>query len=335
MLVSVANIAADMSGMHWDKSISRYRNLLFYLRANIPVIITEVGKMISIEYCQSADKKAIISVILAVVLGFLALIIPLIVNVLQFLLTIRRLKSERHKVFFILAKAPKSEFLNLKKRLEDVEKEEEEIETHSFVSEIEKSQQEDNDHDTSPRTQQNPQKIEKKGSNHSNENNITLEENEIDIDQKIDSNESKSQRIDDEIENDDQMQIDINNIRSPFGSFIPTVFYARAAAGFVLIMAMPFVFSVIAIYSSLAAMFNDFSSMSPNYTLIQELLGKSLNFLQQINVRLLFGTSSNEASDITGDSRIDSITSARTLKKDSETQTVQYNVRECFENREG
>ncbi|KAA6316767.1 MAG: hypothetical protein EZS28_055210, partial [Streblomastix strix] len=40
-------------------------------------------------------------------------------------------------------------------------------------------------------------------------------------------------------------------------------------------------------------------------------------------------------SDITGDSRIDSITSARTLKKDSETQTVQYNVRECFENREG
>ncbi|KAA6317837.1 MAG: hypothetical protein EZS28_055030, partial [Streblomastix strix] len=122
ILTTIANIADDISSSYWDSNLDRFKNLLFYMRANIPVTIIEVSKQIGIEYCNSAQKNAIMSVIISVVLGVVALVVPLIVNIVQFVYTIRKLKRERHTVFFTLAKAPKSEYLNLKKRLDDVEK---------------------------------------------------------------------------------------------------------------------------------------------------------------------------------------------------------------------
>ncbi|KAA6368669.1 MAG: hypothetical protein EZS28_035804 [Streblomastix strix] len=82
-------------------------------------------------------------------------------------------------------------------------------------------------------------------------------------------------------------------------------------------------------------MWTDLSIFTDNMTYVQNLLSKALQFLQQINVRLLYGTSSDEAKVLTGDSRIDGLTSLRTLKKNSDTQTVQYQDRECFETRDG
>ncbi|KAA6388949.1 MAG: hypothetical protein EZS28_015523, partial [Streblomastix strix] len=122
ILTTIANIANDISSSYWDSNLDRFKNLLFYMRANIPVTVIEVSKQIGIEYCNSAQMKAIMSVIISVVLGVVALVVPLIVNIIQFVYTIRKLKRERHTVFFTLAKAPKSEYLNLKKRLDDVEK---------------------------------------------------------------------------------------------------------------------------------------------------------------------------------------------------------------------
>jgi hypothetical protein len=81
---------------------------------------------LGIEYCKSADKKAIISVVVAIVLGVIALTVPLTVNLFQFVSTIGRLKRERHAVFFDLVKSPKSEFINLKKRIDDLDKDKDE-----------------------------------------------------------------------------------------------------------------------------------------------------------------------------------------------------------------
>ncbi|KAA6387000.1 MAG: hypothetical protein EZS28_017474 [Streblomastix strix] len=82
-------------------------------------------------------------------------------------------------------------------------------------------------------------------------------------------------------------------------------------------------------------MWTDLSIFTDNMTYVQVLLSKALQFLQQINVRLLYGTSSGEAKVLTGDSRIDGLTSQRTLKKNSETEKVQYDEYECFEARPG
>jgi hypothetical protein len=82
--------------------------------------------LLGIEYCKSAEKKAIVSVVISILLGAIALIVPLAVNLLQFITTIQRLKRERHSVFFDLAKSPKSEFVNLKKRIDDLDKDKDE-----------------------------------------------------------------------------------------------------------------------------------------------------------------------------------------------------------------
>ncbi|KAA6379151.1 MAG: hypothetical protein EZS28_025322, partial [Streblomastix strix] len=448
ILTTIANIADDISSSYWDSNLDRFKNLLFYMRANIPVTIIEVSKQIGIEYCSSAQKNAIMSVIISVVLGVVALVVPLIVNIVQFVYTIRKLKRERHTVFFTLAKAQKSEYLNLKKRLDDVEKDDEpetqslhtETDTHHF------------DHDQSKEIlndDQTKDHLKKKDNLQNNDQNAFNEDNfeeeqSNDENEELEEQEDKVVNIEENINQNPQIGMGMNNMMGigsnlmgsgqftndqntmqqlqmqminnkkkgksqndqneegeegeendsvekeealmkkikKISSFIPTQFFIRAVSGFALIMTLPLAFTIISVYASLAAvqlntaifltgyrtsllgscmlcainlantgstsiptnfvctlstnpMWNDMSTFTDNQTFIQELLSRALQFLQQINIRLLYGTSSNEAKDVTGDSLIDGITSVRTIKSNSQTQLVQYGDRECFEARDG
>ncbi|KAA6379142.1 MAG: hypothetical protein EZS28_025331, partial [Streblomastix strix] len=209
IIMSISNFVEDMISNTWDIQLDR---------ANIPVTIIEVAKMIGIEYINSAQKKAIVSVVASVVLGFIALVVPLAVNIIQFVYTIRN-------------------------------------------------------------------------------------------------------------------------------SFIPIRFFVRALIGFILIMSS-LVFTVIAVYASLAAVQRNSSIFLNGYrtallgtcTLCAINLASTIVTLLPKNFECTLATNpmwTDEAQQLTGDSRIDSLTSQRTLKKDSETQQVQFDETECFESRDG
>ncbi|KAA6386999.1 MAG: hypothetical protein EZS28_017473 [Streblomastix strix] len=279
IIASISNIANDMVGTAWVTQLDRCKNLFFYMRANIPVTIVEVAKMIGVEFCDSADKKAIVSVVVSVILGFVALVVPLAVNVLQFVYTIRKLKHERHQVFFTFVNAPKSEYLNLKKRLDDVDKEEEDgdeqtfkTETRSHIQELEKSQENMNDNDEQKTTKKKKdEKLNKNEDNlllddnfdeelNSNENDKTqeLEANNNKIDRNQMKGQSSKDRNDEigeedkennQIEKEEALMKKINDI----SSFIPIRFFIRAILGFALIFSFSLAFTIIAVYASLAA----------------------------------------------------------------------------------
>ncbi|KAA6386435.1 MAG: hypothetical protein EZS28_018039 [Streblomastix strix] len=207
MIVTISFIADDFSGVNWNTGQLRYKNLLFYMRANIPITITEVIKMIGIEYCESADRQALISVIIAAFLGFIALIVPLVVIISQFVNTIMKLKSERHKVFFHLVRSKKSEFFNLKKRLDDVEKDDE-AETLSLLSQTEQSQLNINEDIVT---------LEKKNKKKDNDDeNFDLLEDDNDQDDQ----ELKQRQEEDENELNNNIQLNQNNGLMNFGSGI-------------------------------------------------------------------------------------------------------------------
>lgn len=63
------------------------------------------------------------SITISAVLGILSLVIPCSVNLGQFMYTINKLKKERQNIFLkLVVKTPKNDYLLLKKRLDDVDK---------------------------------------------------------------------------------------------------------------------------------------------------------------------------------------------------------------------
>lgn len=64
--------------------------------------------------------------IIAVLLTAAAMVTPLILNIIQFVHTITKLRNERHEVFLRFCMTEKEEVLLLKRRLDDAMRDEEE-----------------------------------------------------------------------------------------------------------------------------------------------------------------------------------------------------------------
>ncbi|KAA6377330.1 MAG: hypothetical protein EZS28_027142 [Streblomastix strix] len=203
--------------------------------------------------------------------------------------------------------------------------------------------------------------------------------------QQYDIEDAKT-RKEKEKEFDKQRQAEIEEERivemkervSKISSFIPISFYFRVLIGFVLIIAFPLVYTIVAVVASLqntkydhviflsgyrttlmmimaslacnmAVVFrqkipkndeqippfsvanpfwNTLRHMKNNVSELQNLVGS------QINTIVLLGTA-NSGIEATGDSIIDGATAVRTITSGSQTEVIQYNSTQCFENKIG
>ncbi|KAA6393288.1 MAG: hypothetical protein EZS28_011185 [Streblomastix strix] len=78
---------------------------------------------------------------------------------------------------------------------------------------------------------------------------------------------------------------------------------------------------------------DDNSHMTNDPVFFQEKLGLANTFLSILTKRLLYGSKSDIADKVTGDSQLDDLESPRTLHKNSLTQQIQFDARDCFVNR--
>ncbi|KAA6374289.1 MAG: hypothetical protein EZS28_030184 [Streblomastix strix] len=123
LITDISNIARDIGGQYWQSDEDRAVNWEYYLTCNIPVTAIEGAKRLALEYSQDARNSSFQSIIIASILGAAALFTPTIINLIQFVFTVRRLKKERHEIFLKLVTNSKHDYLLLKKRLDDIEKE--------------------------------------------------------------------------------------------------------------------------------------------------------------------------------------------------------------------
>ncbi|KAA6370157.1 MAG: hypothetical protein EZS28_034316, partial [Streblomastix strix] len=130
MMNNAANIAIDVSLEYWVQEEERAQQYLYYIRANGPVTMVEAAKRMAIEFTHQAQRASLQSIIISAVLGVISLVVPISINLVQFMLTINRLKKERQQIFLKLVKTPKHDYLLLKKRLDDVDKDTDETEAN-------------------------------------------------------------------------------------------------------------------------------------------------------------------------------------------------------------
>ncbi|KAA6373132.1 MAG: hypothetical protein EZS28_031341, partial [Streblomastix strix] len=123
LVYSVSNIANEMQSPTFNIEKEMTWSWIYFLPLNVPLTEVEAVKQMYHTYNTNSEKSGIQSVIISVVIAAVAMIMPLILDVSQFVLTITKLKRERHKVFLKLCLTPKEKINRLRKRLEDVDKE--------------------------------------------------------------------------------------------------------------------------------------------------------------------------------------------------------------------
>ncbi|KAH7832166.1 uncharacterized protein MONOS_957 [Monocercomonoides exilis] len=97
----------------------------YFISANVPIAMMETMKALAIVTIQNVEKKAQESVFITLVLGIVITIVDIAGLLIQYVLTIRKLKKERHSIVYDFLTAPKNKILKLKMRLEEADKDHE------------------------------------------------------------------------------------------------------------------------------------------------------------------------------------------------------------------
>ncbi|KAA6390074.1 MAG: hypothetical protein EZS28_014398 [Streblomastix strix] len=129
---NIANIGLDISKQYWKQDDERSQAYLYYMRANVPITAIEASKRLALQIAHNVKQSSIQSIIISAVLGILSLSIPVIVNIIQFMITVTKLKKGRQQIFLKLVKTSKYEYLLLKKRLDDIDKDSGDTEAQSI-----------------------------------------------------------------------------------------------------------------------------------------------------------------------------------------------------------
>ncbi|KAA6356939.1 MAG: hypothetical protein EZS28_047534, partial [Streblomastix strix] len=79
---------------------------------------------------------------------------------------------------------------------------------------------------------------------------------------------------------------------------------------------------------------NNLTHMSNDQKVLQVLITSLSQFMGQINQIVLLGSNSEQVS-VTGDEIVDGDTATRTMSAGSQTEVIQYNSTDCFENKKG
>lgn len=125
LVTSSANIAYDLVES-WDMDDPSVNSWLYYMRANAPVTGTEAIKKIAINYSISSKENAVLIGVIILIIGSVTLIVPLIAVTVQYLITFRMLKKGRNEIFLQICMSPKDEILQLKRRLDESEHDDDE-----------------------------------------------------------------------------------------------------------------------------------------------------------------------------------------------------------------
>ncbi|KAH7819913.1 uncharacterized protein MONOS_15734 [Monocercomonoides exilis] len=124
LINTVSNINSDLLYMYDSKpSFSSWH---YYIRANTPVNAVEAMKGLAIQYSKYAQTQSDSIVIAIIIMGIVSLVVPLVLTNFQFVITVRKLKKERHEVFLQICSVPKEQILKLKQRLDESEQGEDE-----------------------------------------------------------------------------------------------------------------------------------------------------------------------------------------------------------------
>lgn len=125
LIANINNICNDIY-YFWNTTDTRLISKIYYIEANVPLNAGEALKQLSVLFSNTAQEKANKMMIVSLVIGISSLVIPVFILLVQYVSTVRKLMKERRMVMLDICSASKEDILRLKKRLDDLDKDNDE-----------------------------------------------------------------------------------------------------------------------------------------------------------------------------------------------------------------